>query len=240
MLNQVTVKNRYPLPNIQDVLDTLEGATVFTSLDLVAGYHQIALLESDIPKTAFRTPQGHFECLVLWEGLTNAPSIFQSIMARILQPVLNKFCVLYIDDILIFSKSQAEHESHVAQVLALLAAASLHVKLVKCKFAQPELKFLGHLVSPAGTSMDPGKVKAVAEFPTPTETVHIQQFIGLCQYFARYMKDFALYAGPLMRIQNHNTSRNRGGFTNPEELGLSNLPFFYYPLSTFGGLVLFY
>jgi hypothetical protein len=124
-------------------------------------------------------------------------------MTRILRPVLGKFCVLYIDDILIYSSNQEEHEFHVGQVLALLEQASLHVKLAKCKFAQPELKFLGHLVSPSGTSMDPEKVLAVNDFPTPTETVHIQRFIGLCQYFARYIKDFAQIAGPLMRIQNH-------------------------------------
>ena len=202
MINKVTVRNRYPLPIIQDVLDKLAGSKVFTSLDLIAGYHQIALLEQDIPKTAFRTPFGHYECLVLWEGLTNAPSIFQGIMANVLRPVLGKFAVLYIDDILIYSKTEEEHVDHVNQVLQLLKDASLHVKLAKCKFAQPQLKFLGHLVSQEGTCMDPEKVKAVSAFPRPTETVHIQQFVDLCNYFSRYIQDYARIAAPLTRIQN--------------------------------------
>lgn len=202
MINKVTTRNRYPLPIIQDVLDQLSGSAVFTSLDLVQGYHQIALLEQDIPKTAFRTPLGHYECLVLWEGLTNAPSIFQGIMANILRPVLGKFAVLYIDDILIFSKTEEEHAQHVAEVLALLAKAKLHLKLAKCKFAQPELKFLGHVITKEGTSMDPAKVKGVADFPQPTTTVEIQCFVGMCNYFSRYIKDYATMARPLTSIQN--------------------------------------
>ena len=111
-LNKITIKNRLPLPHIQDCLDMLQGSSIFSSIDLQNCYHQIALQESDIKKTAFRTPMGHFECLVLWEGLCNAPSVFQSIMQKILKPVLGKFCALYLDDIVIFFLNVEEHAEH--------------------------------------------------------------------------------------------------------------------------------
>ena len=201
-VNKITVKNRFPLPHIQDLLDMLHGARYFSSLDLVSGYHQIALQESDVKKTAFRTPLGHFECLVLWEGLANAPSVFQSIMQRVLSPFLGKFAALYIDDILVFSKTQEEHIQHLELVFKALEDAELHVKLAKCSFMQHELRFLGHIVSSNGTRMDPKKIKAVLDWPVPTNTKQLQQFLGLCNYFRRYIKDYATIASPLSRIQN--------------------------------------
>jgi hypothetical protein len=203
LLNDITIKNRYPLPNIADLLDMLYGSTVYSSLDLIAGYHQVALQQSDIPNTAFRTPLGHFECLVLWEGLTNAPSVFQSIMQKILKPYLGKFAALYLDDIMIFSKTMDDHVSHLDQILTALETNNFHVKLSKSNFTQEELVFLGHVISKNGTSIDLSKIKAVQDWPEPTTTTEIRSFCGLCNYFHKYIKDYTKLAAPLTGIQNH-------------------------------------
>lgn len=202
-LNAITVKNRFPLPNIQDCIDMLEGAKYFTSLDLIAGYHQIKLKTTDVPKTAFRTPTGHYECLVLWEGLTNAPSAFQSIMHRILKPFLGKFCALYIDDIIIFSKTIHEHASHLDKVLGALKANNLKAKLAKCDFAKPTLQFLGHIISHEGVSMDPGKTKILLDWPELTKYEEIRSFCGLANYFARFIDNYHNIAHPLTKLQNY-------------------------------------
>ena len=200
-VNKITIKNRYPLPNIQDLFDMLHGAKYFSSLDLLTGYHQIALNESDIPKTAFRTPMGHFEVLVLWEGLCNAPSIFQSVMYRILQPYIGKFVALYIDDILIFSKNAEEHARHVDLVLGLLEKNNLKAKLSKCKFAQTECKFLGHILNGEGIRMDPKKAQAVQDWPVPKSTKDLQRFLGLSNYFRKFIPNYSLIAADLTHIQ---------------------------------------
>jgi hypothetical protein len=141
-LNKITVKNKYPLPRIDQLMDSLAGAKVFTSLDLQSGYHQIRITPEDVAKTAFRTPFGHYQFKVLSFGLTNAPATFQAAMNNMLRPHLNKFVVVYIDDILIYSKSAEEHVKHVRQILDLLRESKYHIKLKKCEFEQPEVKFL--------------------------------------------------------------------------------------------------
>src|SRR3569833_406237 len=146
MLNQMSVKSRYPLPRIDDMLDTVSGAKFFTSLDLTSGYWQIRISEADVPKTAFRTPFGHFEWRVLPFGLTNAPATFQSVMNGIFEPYLRDFVVVYLDDILIFSKSEEEHEAHVRLVLEILRRERFYVCKDKRSFVQSENKFLGHIV----------------------------------------------------------------------------------------------
>jgi len=212
-LNKITIKNKYPLPNIADLIDKLQGARYFTSLDLLQGYHQIALQETDVPKTAFRTPVGHFECLVLWEGLTNAPSVFQSIMYRILQPYIGKFACLYIDDILIFSKTEEEHMQHVETILKVLNDNQLKVKLSKCKFMLRELKFLGWVISESGVKPDPEKIKAVMDFPVPTTTKQLQGFMGLCNFFRKHVFRYADLTKPLTEIQNHKGTWPEGLWT---------------------------
>ena len=138
-LNSITVKNRHTIPRIDDLLDAVSGSQYFTSLDLTSGYHQILISEDDGPKTAFRTPFGHFQFKVLIEGLTNAPATFQSVMNSIFSPYIKKFVVVYLDDILIFSKSEAEHQAHVHLVLEVLQRERFFVAKAKSRSAQTEI-----------------------------------------------------------------------------------------------------
>jgi hypothetical protein len=201
-LNAVTIKNRYPLPNIADLLDSLQGAKYFTSLDLINGYHQIKLTESDIPKTAFRTPIGHFECLVLWEGLTNAPSVFQSLMYSSLSPYIGKFAALYIDDILIYSKTEDEHYHHIEQILKALEEHNLKAKIAKCQFIKQETKFLGHIISEGIVKPDPSKFGPILKFPQPTTTKELQTFLGMCGWFRKHINWYAQITAPMAALQN--------------------------------------
>ena len=194
-LNKITVPNRYPLPRVDDLLDKLQGATVFSSLDLLSGYHQIRLPDSDVPKTAFRTPFGLYEYKVMPFGLTNAPSVFMACMNDMLSHL--PFCVVYLDDILIFSKSPQEHVQHVAAVLEVLEQHQFLIKLKKCDFFKQELLYLGHVISADGIKPDPKKVEAVKNFPTPTTVQTLKSFLGLVQWFHRSIKDLAKIASPL-------------------------------------------
>ena len=163
-LNKVTIKNRYPLPRIDDLLDQLSGATVFSGLDLLSGYWQLRITQEDVPKTAFRTPLGHFQWKVLSFGLTNAPATFQAGMNRMLAPYLGKFVLVYLDDILIYRKSPEEHAQHLEMVLQKLREHKYnYAKRSKCHFNQPEVEFLGHVVGRDGVRVDPKKVKVVRE-----------------------------------------------------------------------------
>ncbi|XP_052734073.1 uncharacterized protein LOC128196625 [Vigna angularis] len=157
-LNKLTIKNKYPLPRIDDLLDQLHGATVFSKIDLRSGYHQIRVKEDDIQKTAFRSRYGYYEYVVMPFGVTNAPAVFMDYMNRIFRPYLDKFVVVFIDDILIYSKTQAEHEEHLRAVLSVLREKELYAKLSKCEFWMKEVQFLGHVVSAGGISVDPAKV----------------------------------------------------------------------------------
>lgn len=190
-LNALTVKNRYPMPRIEDLFDQLAGARVFTSLDLQSGYHQIRITAEDVPKTAFRTPMGHFEYLVLCFGLTNAPATFQAEMNRIFAPYLNKFVVVYLDDILIYSRTTEEHTAHLHTVLEVLRKHKLYAKKSKCDFCQAEVKFLGHIVGGGGLRVNPAKVKTITEWPVPTTAAELRSFLGLANYFRRFMQGYS-------------------------------------------------
>ncbi|KAL4038608.1 hypothetical protein IC575_002230 [Cucumis melo] len=146
-LNKVTVKNRYPLPRIDDLFDQLQGATVFSKIDLRSGYHQSRIRDGDIPKTAFRSRYGHYEFVVMSFGLTNAPAVFMDLMNRVFKEFLDSFVIVFIDDILIYSKTEAEHEEHLHQVLETLRANKLYAKFSKCEFWLRKVTFLGHVVS---------------------------------------------------------------------------------------------
>ena len=160
-LNRVTIKNRYPLPRIGDLFDQLRGARVYSEIDLRTSYHQLRVRDTDIPKTAFRTRYGHFEFTVMPFGLTNAPAAFMDLMHRIFQPLLDQFVVVFADNILIYSESEWEHEYHLRIVLQLLRDNQLYAKFSKCEFWLTEVRFLGHVVSTSGVSVDQEKFKAV-------------------------------------------------------------------------------
>ena len=166
-LNRVTIKNQYPLPRIDDLFDQLRGARVYSKIDLCTGYHQLRVRKMDIPKTTFRTRYGHFEFTVMPFGCTNAPAAFMDLMHRVFQPYLDQFIVVFVDDILIYSQSEWEHEYHLRIVLQLLRDHQLYVKFSKCEFWLTVVRFLGHVVSASKVSVDPEKVEAMMSWERP-------------------------------------------------------------------------
>ncbi|KAL0541162.1 hypothetical protein IC582_021201 [Cucumis melo] len=177
-LNKVTVKNRYPLPRIDDLFDQLQGATVFSKIDLRSGYHQLRIKDEDVPKTAFRSRYGHYEFIVMSFGLTNAPAVFMDLMNRVFREFLDTFVIVFIDDILIYSKTEAEHEEHLRMVLQTLRDNKLYAKFSKCEFWLKQVSFLGHVVSKAGVSVDPAKIEAVAGWTRPSTVSEVRSFLA--------------------------------------------------------------
>jgi hypothetical protein len=196
-LNAITVKDKYPLPRIDELFDVMRGATIFTSLDLAQGYHQVRIQEQHIHRTAFRTRFGLYEFTVLPFGLTNAPPTFMRLMHSILGPYLDKFVVVFLDDICIFSSNAEDHLHHIDTVLKTLAAHNLKVKLSKCSFGRQELEFLGHLISRQGVRPDPRKLQAVRDWPIPKDTTEVRQFLGFTNFYRKFVKDFSTIAAPL-------------------------------------------
>ncbi|KAF5781372.1 putative nucleotidyltransferase, Ribonuclease H [Helianthus annuus] len=196
-LNKVTVKNRYPLPRIDDLFNQLQGSSYYSKIDLRSGYHQLRVRDEDVSKTAFRTRYGHYEFLVMPFGLTNAPAVFMDLMNRVCKPYLDKFVIVFIDDILIYSKSQEEHEQHLRLILELLRKEQLYAKFSKCDFWLREVHFLGHVVNKDGIHVDPSKVDSIRNWPTPRTPTEIRQFLGLAGYYRRFIKDFSKIAQPL-------------------------------------------
>ncbi|XP_052732478.1 uncharacterized protein LOC128196266 [Vigna angularis] len=199
-LNKLTIKNKYPLPRIDDLLDQLHGATVFSKIDLRSGYHQIRVKEEDIQKTAFRSRYGHYEYVVMPFGVTNAPAIFMDYMNRIFRPYLDKFVVVFIDDILVYSKSYDEHEDHLRVVRGVLREKELYAKFSKCEFWMKEVQFLGHVVSAGGISVDPAKVRAVLEWESPRSVTEVRSFMGLAGYYRRFIEGFSKIVAPLTQL----------------------------------------
>ncbi|KAF5755900.1 putative nucleotidyltransferase, Ribonuclease H [Helianthus annuus] len=196
-LNKLTIKNRYPLPRIDDLFDQLQGSSFYSKIDLRSGYHQLRMQEESIPKTAFRTRYGHYEFLVMPFGLTNAPAVFMDLMNQVCKPYLDKFVIVFIDDILIYSKTKAEHEQHLRAILELLKNEQLYVKFSKCEFWLREVQFLGHVVNGDGIHVDPTKIEAIKNWETPKAPTGIRQFLGLADYYRRFIEDFSKIAQPL-------------------------------------------
>ncbi|KAL0556879.1 hypothetical protein IC582_005396 [Cucumis melo] len=196
-LNKLTVKNRYPLPRIDDLFDQLQGATIFSTIDLRSRYHQLRIRDSDIPKTSFRSRYEHYESNVMSFGLTNAPAIFVDLMNRVFKDFLDTFVIVFIDDILVYSKTEVEHEDHLHHVLRTLRANKLYAKFSKCEFWLKKVSFLGHVVSSEGVSIDPAKIEAVTSCLQPSTVSEVHSFLGLAGYYKRFVEDFSRIASPL-------------------------------------------
>jgi hypothetical protein len=192
-VNEVTVKNKYPLPRIDDPFDQLCGACVFSKTDLRSGYHQLKIRECDIPKTAFVSRYGLYQYTVMSFGLTNAPSYFMYLMNRVFMEYLDKFVVVFIDDILVYSRCEEEHEEHLRLALQKLQENRLYAKLSKCEFWMKQVAFLGHVISKGGISVDPSKVQDVLSWNAPTSVGDIRSFLGLAVYYRRIFKDKQAY-----------------------------------------------
>ncbi|GJU45256.1 putative nucleotidyltransferase, ribonuclease H [Tanacetum coccineum] len=203
-LNKLTVKNRYPLPRIDDLFDQLQGSSIYSKIDLRSGYHQLRVREEDIPKTAFRTRYGHYEFQVMPFGLTNAPAVFMDLMNRVCKPYLDKFVIVFIDDILIYSRNEKEHEEHLKTILEMLKKEELYAKFSKCEFWINTVKFLGHVIDSSGIHVDPAKIEAVKNWASPTTPSEIRQFLGLAGYYRRFIEGFSKIAKPMTELTQKN------------------------------------
>ncbi|GJU19602.1 reverse transcriptase domain-containing protein [Tanacetum coccineum] len=199
-LNKLTVKNRYPLPRIDDLFDQLQGSSVYSKIDLRSGYHQLRVREEDISKTAFRTRYGHYEFQVMPFGLTNALAVFMDLMNRVCKPYLDKFVIVFIEDILIYSKNKQEHEEHLKIILELLKKEELYAKFSKCEFWIPKVQFLGHVIDNKGIHVDPAKIESVKDWASPKTPTEIRQFLGLAGYYRRFIEGFSKIAKPMTKL----------------------------------------
>jgi hypothetical protein len=199
-LNAITIKNKYPLPRIDILFDQLAGAKVFSKVNLRSCYHQIKICLEDVPKTAFSTRYGLYEYLVMSFGLTNAPAHFMYLMNSVFMPELDKFIVVFIDDILIYSKSEEEHAQHLRVILQRLQDHQLYAKFSKCAFWLREVPFLGHVISAEGIAVDPSKVQEVLDWKTPKSVTQIRSFLGLVGYYHQFIPNFSKIAKPMTQL----------------------------------------
>ena len=188
------------LPRIDEALDQLKGAAFFSSFDLFSGYHQVPMHPDDIYKTAFRSRYGLYEFTVMPFGLTSAPATFQTLMNEVLRPYIDKFVLVYLDDVMVYSATESEHLEHVNLVLQALTNARLHLKPSKCHFAQPSTIFLGYKISADGISMDPKKVEAILNWPLPTSITEVRAFLGFVGFYRHFIRNFATIATPLTNL----------------------------------------
>ena len=208
-INKITIKYRYPIPRLEDLLDELHGATIFSKIDLRSGYYQIRIFEGDEWKTAFKTKGGLYEWLVMPFGLSNAPSTFMRLMNEVLKPVIGKFVVVYFDDILVYSKTEADHIQHLQQVFTTLRSQQLYGKLEKCEFLVPKVIFLGYVVSCNGIQVDEAKVEAIQSWPVPNSVTAVRSFHGLASFYRRFIRDFSTIMASLTECM------NKGNFSWP-------------------------
>nr|GEU96706.1 putative reverse transcriptase domain-containing protein [Tanacetum cinerariifolium] len=203
-LNKLTVKNHYPLPRIDDLFDQLQGSSVYSKIDLRLGYHHLRVKDENIPKTAFKTRYGHYEFQVMSFGLTNAPAIFMDLMNRVCKSYLDKCMIVFIDDILIYSRNKEEHENHLRIILELLREEKLYAKFSTCDFWISIVQFIGHLIDSQGLHVDPAKIEAIKNWASPTTPTEIRQFLELTGYYQRFIKDFSKIANSLTELTQKN------------------------------------
>jgi hypothetical protein len=199
-LNAVTIKNKYPLPRIDILFDQLSRAKVVSKIDLRLGYHQIKIRSQDIPKTAFSTRYALYEYLVMSFGLMNAPAHFMYLMNSVFMPELDKFVVVFIDDILVYSENEEDHVKHLEIVLTRLREHKLYTKFSKCEFWLTKVPFLGHILSTEGIFVDPSKVQEVLDWKAPTSVTEVRSFLGLASYCHRFILDFSKIAKPMTSL----------------------------------------
>uniref|UniRef100_A0A3P9LGA0 Gypsy retrotransposon integrase-like protein 1 n=1 Tax=Oryzias latipes TaxID=8090 RepID=A0A3P9LGA0_ORYLA len=210
-LNQITVKDKYSLPLIDSVFESVQQAKIFTKLDLRNAYHLVRIREGDEWKTAFTTPLGHYEYLVMPFGLTNAPAVFQRLVNDVLRDFLNRFVFIYLDDILIYSPDSSQHKHHVRLVLERLLANQLFVKAEKCEFHVSTVPFLGYIIEAGNIRPDPAKIEAVAQWEIPQTRKKLQQFLGFANFYRRFIRNYSSIAAPLTQL----TSINKTYSWNP-------------------------
>jgi hypothetical protein len=199
-LNGVTIKFKYPLPRIDDLFDQLKGAKFFSKIDLRSGYHQVRIKFEDIPKTSFLTRYGQYEFTVMSFGLTNAPAYFMNLMNRVFMEELDKFVVVFIDDILVYSRSEEEHTQHLRVVLEKLRSRQLYAKFSKCEFWRQKVSFLGHVLTAEGVAVDLEKVEAISSWKQPTSVSEIRSFLGLAGYYQRFIPEFSKLTRPMTKL----------------------------------------
>ena len=209
-INNITIRYRHPIPRLDDMLDELSGAVLFSKVDLRSGYHQIRMKLGDEWKTAFKTKFGLYEWLVMPFGLTNAPSTFMRLMNEVLRAFIGKFVVVYFDDILIYSKSMDEHLDHLRAVFNALRDARLFGNLEKCTFCTDRVAFLGYVVTPQGIEVDKSKIEAIQGWPVPTTITQVRSFLGLAGFYRRFVKDFSTIAAPLHELTKKGVSFSWG------------------------------
>lgn len=207
-LNEVTVSDKFPIPNIEGILDKLGKSQYFSTLDLAKGFHQILVKPEDRKKTAFSTPLGHFEYVRMPFGLKNAPSTFQRLMNSILREFINKICVVYMDDILVFSTSLEEHISNLKIIFGTLKKSGLKLQIDKCNFLNKETEYLGHILTPQGVKPNPEKITVIQNLKLPTTQKQIKSFLGITGFYRKFIKDYAKIALPILKYSKKNTKVN--------------------------------